>query len=149
MKVVIRSLVIDDMEPLAALYHQFWGEESDTQAMRRTFSALAQNEDYILLGAALDEVLVGSVMGVVCHELYGDCKPFLVLENMVVDQACRGKGIGKLLFAALEQQAAEKSCTQVILVTETQRAEACAFYESLGFHPTANRGYKKKIGSTT
>jgi hypothetical protein len=31
------------------------------------------------------------------------------------------------------------------LVTETDRKDACNFYESVGFDPIKNKGYKKKI----
>jgi len=79
------------------------------------------------------------------EELYGDCKPFLVIENMIVDSKYRKKGIGKMLIEQIEKQAKIKGCSQIILVTEMNRHDACGFYESIGFHPTANKGYKKKL----
>jgi len=87
-------------------------------------------------------------MGIVCDELYGNCKPFLVVENMVVDRNYRRKGIGKMLFEELEKQAKIKECSQIILVTDTEREAACRLYESMGFHPTINKGYKKKLSQT-
>ena len=142
---LIRELSVDDMEALSALYFQFWNEISDVQKMKESFRAM-QDGNYILLGAVDGNRLVGSVMGVVCRELYGDCAPFLVIEDMIVDQGYRNRGAGKLLFKELEKQAIVKGCAQVILVTETDRKDACGFYESVGFHPTANKGYKKKLG---
>ena len=143
---LIREMQSGDMDALSGLYSQFWNETSNLQRMRETFVRLQNNGAYILLCAIEQNRLVGSVMGVVCEELYGECAPFLVVENMVVDRTCRKKGVGKLLFAELERRAKEKGCTQVILVTETERKDACGFYESAGFHPTANKGYKKKLG---
>jgi len=142
----IRDLTLDDMECLAELYFQFWRERSDVQKMKNSFQAMQGDGAYILLGAMDEDRLIGSVMGIVCRELYGDCTPFLVLEDMIVDESCRGRGIGKLLFGALENQARQRGCTQIILVTEANRKDAHKFYESVGFHPTANRGYKKKLG---
>jgi len=142
----IRAMQAADLQTLARLYRQFWGEASDLHAMEQKFRALRDNEAYILLCAEEDGQVIGSVMGVVCEELYGDCKPFLVLENMIVDQTLRQKGVGRRLFEELEHRALEKNCVQMILVTEQERADACAFYESLGFHPTHNKGYKKKLG---
>ena len=111
--------------------------------MKNKFFELQQNDAYILLCAVEKDNIAGSVMGIICEELYGDCQPFLLLENMIVDSAYRKKGIGKALFVELEKRAKSKGCRQIILVTETNRKDACAFYESLGFHPTANKGYKK------
>jgi len=39
-----------------------------------------------LLSAVENSLLIGSAMGVICGELYGDCRPFLVLENMIVEK---------------------------------------------------------------
>ena len=57
----------------------------------------------------------------------------------------RNKGIGKALIVELEKIAIDKSCTQIILVTETDRVDACKFYESAGYSPTKNKGFKKKL----
>lgn len=141
----IRNLKLEDMESLSKLYYQFWNEDSDIQKMKNKFIELQNSGAYILLCAVEKERLVGSVMGIICEELYGDCKPFLVVEDMVVDNNYRKKGIGKMLFEELERRAKLKGCAQVILVTETEREDACGFYESMGFHPTANKGYKKKL----
>jgi len=142
---IIRQLIIEDIEPLSKLYYQFWNEDSDAQKMKDKFTQLQNNNAYIFLCAVENEKIIGSVMGIVCEELYGDCMPFLVAENMVVDNTFRKKGIGKALFEELEKRAKGRGCTQIILVTETERKDACGFYESTGFHPTANKGYKKKL----
>jgi len=141
----IRALTVDDMESLSRLYYQFWNESSDVRKMKASFHAMQSDGAYILLGAEEEGELIGSVMGVVCRELYGDCSPFLVLEDMIVDRQCRNRGVGKLLFGELKKQAISKGCTQIILVTDSSRTDAQRFYESVGFHPTANKGYKKKL----
>jgi len=113
--------------------------------MKNKFNQLQSSDFYILLCAEESNALLGSVMGIICEDLYGDCMPFLVVENMIIDSAYRKRRIGKALFAELEERAKNKGCTQIILVTETERKDACGFYESIGFHPTVNKGYKKKI----
>ncbi|MCL2141530.1 MAG: GNAT family N-acetyltransferase [Methanimicrococcus sp.] len=141
--VEIRTLEIGDMASLAKLNRHFWNEESDVEEMERKFCDLQNNPSYIFLCAVEGAELVGSIMGIVCDELYGTCKPFLVVENMVVDPKYRRKGIAKLLFEELEKQSVIKGCRYAILVTDTEREGACKFYESVGFHPTKNKGYKK------
>jgi ribosomal protein S18 acetylase RimI-like enzyme len=141
----IRDLQVEDIKSLSELYYQFWNENSDIQKMKTKFIKLHNDSTYIFLCAIENEKLVGSVMGIVCEELYGDCKPFLVIENMIVDKTCRKKGVGKTLFAELEKRAKDRDCTQIILVTETEREDACGFYESVGFHPTMHKGSKKKL----
>ena len=84
-------------------------------------------------------------MGVICGELYGDCKPFMVLENMIVDVRFRKMGVGKALISELENRAARQNCSQIILVTDSNRIDACEFYESAGYNPDTHKGFKKKL----
>ncbi len=140
----IRPMQRKDLSQLADLYRQFWGEESNLEIMNRQFDRLAADDTHLLLCAVEGEHLLGSVTGILCEDLYGDCRPFLLVENMVVDQNCRRKGIGRLLLAALEKQAKRRSCVQMLRVTEAARQDACAFYEAYGFQRD-HKGYKKRI----
>ena len=140
----IRKLEKNDMKRLAGLYEQFWHETSDVSKMEAQFDVLERENSHIILGAEEEGVLIGSVMGVICKELYGDCRPFLVIENMIVDGAGRRKGVGSALLSEMEKQAKERHCTQMILVTEIERSDACGFYEAFGFQKN-NKGYKKKL----
>ncbi|TGE38877.1 GNAT family N-acetyltransferase [Desulfosporosinus fructosivorans] len=141
---IVRDMIKEDIPQLALLYKQFWGEESSIETMYVKFYKFQENGSHILLSAVEDNQLIGSVMGVICEELYGDCKSFLVLENMIVDKKYRNRGIGKALIMELEIRAAEK-CNQIILVTETNRIDACRFYESVGYKPEIHKGFKKKL----
>jgi len=136
-----------DLEPLAALYKQFWGEESSLDKMRATFARLRTDRDYVFLAAKVDGRLVGSVMGIACEELYGQCRPFMVVEDVIVDRAHRRKGIGTALMRELERRAADRGCSYIIFVTESDRVDAVRFYGSLGYSPDAHKGFKKRLVS--
>jgi GNAT superfamily N-acetyltransferase len=143
----IHRLTEDDLEPLAALYKQFWGETSSLDAMHTTFARLQANPNYLLLGAKRSRQLVGSAMGIICEELYGECKPFMVVEDVIVDKAHRRKSIGSVLMRELEQHAADAGCSYIIFVTESERADAHRFYDSLGYESDAYRGFKKRLNA--
>ena len=142
---IMREMIADDIPQLAQLYKQFWNEESCIETMYEKFNQFLRNSSHILISAVENKQLIGSVMGVLCGELYGYCKPFMVLENMIVDKEYRNKGVGKALICELERKAADKNCTQIILVTETNRTDACEFYQSVGYSPDSHKGYKKKL----
>ena len=142
---IIRDMMVDDIPQLEKLYRQFWGEESSIETMNKQFEKLLKNESHIFLVAIENNKLIGSVMGVICGELYGDCKPFLVLENMIVDKNYRNRGVGKALVSELEKIAANRNCSQVIFVTESNRVDAVKFYESAGYSSETHVGFKKKL----
>ena len=142
----IAKLTEQDLESLSQLYKQFWNEESDVTKMHAVFQRLATNPDYMFLGAKRNGQLVGSVMGIVCEELYGQCQPFMVVEDVVVDEGDRRQGVGSRLMVELERRAADRGCSYIIFVTEEDRTTARRFYESLGYSPDKYKGFKKRLG---
>ncbi len=133
-----------DLDAIARLHMHFWGEASDVPAMAETLTRLEADRDHALLAARLDGVCVGTATGVVCHGLYGGSDSYLVIEDVVVDPACRRQGIATALLGELERFAREHDCNQMILLTESVRADASALYESAGFESRWT-GFKKKL----
>ena len=141
----IGRLIEDDLAPLSKLFEQFWGEESSLEKMKLTFSRLKSNPAYILLTAKQDRKLMGFAMGVICEELYGDCSPFIVMEDLIVDKNHRRNGAGSALVRELEKYAIGFKCCQIIFVTESDRADAHQFYKSLGYDFEPYKGFKKRM----
>lgn len=143
----IRYMIEEDIPQLSTLYEQFWGDKSDTEKMRTQYKKLLGAGTHIFLSAVDEGKLIGSVMGVICEELYGECRPFLVIENMIVDKNSRRTGAGRALLSELERRARERGCTQMILVTESNREDACGFYEALGFPKDKKKDIRRNFYS--
>jgi ribosomal protein S18 acetylase RimI-like enzyme len=143
--IIIAELGEGDLDALAGLYEQFWGEAGSRAKMRAVFRRLTDNPDYVFLVAKKNDVLVGSVMGIVCEELYGECAPFMVVEDVIVDRQHRREGIGSALMRALELRAEQRGCAYLLFVTERERQEAIDFYRSLGYDSEAYQGFKKRL----
>jgi ribosomal protein S18 acetylase RimI-like enzyme len=144
----IERLRINDLFPLSELFRQFWGENTSLEKMRVTYAKLATNPSYILLAAKQSARLVGFAMGNICEEHYGDCRPFMVIEDLIVDQNQRRSGVGAALMRELEKCAIDHVCCQIIFITEANRREALRFYGALGFEFEPYKGFKKRIGSS-
>lgn len=132
------------MEAIGRLHAHFWGEVSDVAAMAETLGRLDSDPHHLLLAARIDGECVGTATGVICHGLYGGFDTYLVIEDVVVDPDHRRLGVGSALLVELERIARERSCKQMILLTEACRADAAALYESAGFLGEW-RGFKKKL----
>jgi hypothetical protein len=63
--------------------------------MGPTFSRLTTNPAYLLLAAKQDDRLVGFAMGIVCEELYGNCKPFMAIEDLIKESKSDWETAGK------------------------------------------------------
>jgi ribosomal protein S18 acetylase RimI-like enzyme len=143
----IERLTQNDLSALSELFRQFRGENTSMDIMHVTYSKISKNPSYLLLAAKQSDHLVGFAMGIFCEEIYGDCKPFMVIEDLIVDKNQRRHGIGAELMRELEQCAIDHDCYQIIFITESDRIEALKFYRALGYEFEPYKGFKKRIGT--
>lgn len=135
-----------DLAELALLYEELGVAASNLKKMTENFDWMQTNSDYFLLGARdVNNKLVGSLLAIVCRDVSGECRPFMVLENMIVSGICRGMGIGKQLIQQAECIARQRGCFYIMLVSGSQRKEAHRFYESLGYSIGVVQGFKKYL----
>ena len=67
------------------------------------------------------------------------------LEDFVVDQSARGKGIGNLLFNAYEDWAREKGCKNLEFTCGQGREAAQQFYRDHGAETYDTNFFRKKL----
>lgn len=134
-----------DLDALALLLEELSGDPTNRKRMIRELRAILDDHSYILLGARLDGVLAGTAMGILCRDLIGDCRPFMVVENVIVSASVRGSGVGTALMNALEREADARGCLYINIVSSMHRAGAHRFYESLGYPADAARGFRKYL----
>jgi ribosomal protein S18 acetylase RimI-like enzyme len=141
----IKRIESNDLKDLSLLFEELSGKKTDFEIMVKNFEWINKNEDYIILGANYNGELVGSLMGIICHDLVGECKPFMVIENVIVSNNLRGKGIGKKLMTEIEKIGKERNCYYIMFVSGSQRKDAHKFYESLGYKLDEVQGFKKYL----
>lgn len=141
----IRELKEEDLGEVGKLYALFWGDKMNLSKMKEKFSQVSQNDKYIFLVAEKDQKILGTIQGIICEELYGECMPFLVMENFVVDESFQGNGIGRKLLCELERIGKQKNCSQIVFITESDRKDTVKFYEKVGFDSTTHKGFKKTL----
>lgn len=142
---VIRPAAAADLDGLAALLEELMGEPTDRTAMGERFARMKVAGNYHILVAERAGAVVGTVMGIVCLDIAAACRPFMLIENVVVAERARGRGIGKALMDAVERIAAAEDCSYIIFVSGAKRTGAHAFYASIGYGPEAAKGFKKYL----
>ncbi|SYX82992.1 GNAT family N-acetyltransferase [Paenibacillus alvei] len=143
--ITIRSIKENELLALSQLYQELMGLQTNQSKLEQVYRTIQHNEQYIILGAFDEEQLVGSLMGIICHDLVGDCKPFMVIENVIVSPVVRRQGVGKKLMQEIENMARQRDCYYIIFVSGEQRKEAHQFYERLGFKDEKVEGYRKHL----
>jgi len=142
--VIIDNITGNDLPQLAKLYGELANRAIDPNGMKETFEKIAASDDYFLLGARnRDGRLVGTIMGVLCHDLVKECRPFMVMENLVVDAEWHRKGIGSLLMEKIESIARQRNCIFMEFCSSSFRTGAHAFYKESGYDPGEVKGFRK------
>lgn len=141
----LQIATVDDLQSLAQLYEELSGEETDSCKMKENFKFMESNPNYIILTAKEDNLVVGSVMGIICLDLVHKCKPFMVIENVIVKSIWRGRGIGKMLMEEMEKIGRMRDCYYTMLVSGGQRTAAHQFYRTIGYDKDLVQGFKKYL----
>jgi len=133
----------NDLPELAELFKELTGNEQFIQRMEKNYFLIENNNDYIILGAKIDNRLAGSLMGIVCLDFADECRPFMLIENVVVLKQFQGQGIGKELMRCIENICIERNCSYNLFVSGSHRKDAHEFYKSIGYELNVVQGFKK------
>lgn len=144
MNLTFRPVNTGDLEPFSVLMDQLSERASSMKLLEKQIRKAQENPDMYLLAAVTEEgELAGSLIGLLCADFCGDCRPVMFVENVVTLEKYRGKGVGRRMFAAIEAWGREKHCSYIVLVSAMNRTGAHAFYEAIGY--TEAKGYKKYL----
>jgi GNAT superfamily N-acetyltransferase len=136
----IRPARTDDLPALVRLLGVLFSLEADFSAdedRQRWGLALmlADRRSRVVLVAVREATVVGMVTGqLVISTAEGG--PSALVEDMVVDEAARGRGAGRALLEAVEAWAAEHGATRLQLLADRENADALEFYRRSGWRPT-------------
>lgn len=138
----IEKLRIEGIPELIKLYYELVPVKNAVDILQKKYQEILRNNDYIILVAKDNGTVVGTAMGICCKTLVFEDENFLVIEDVIVSEKFRGRGIGRKLFEALDCFALEKNCAYSILVSSDFRLGAHAFYEKIGFTDGV-KGFRK------
>ena len=141
----IEKLKEKDLKDLIFLYKDAFGTETNYDKMYAAFRKVEKDINHIILCAKSDGKVVGSVLGVICYELIGDCTPFMVIEDVAVLCSYRRQGIARQLLQKLEEHAKMQNCNMILFVSSKHRTGAHRLYESLGYGIDGVNGYRKRL----
>lgn len=139
---VVRAAGAADLDVLLDLYRQLADDRPESLPGDRVLSAavfariLADRRRHVLVAEAAGRVVGTAEMLVVDNLTHGG-RPWVAVENVVVDQAARGRGVGRALMDEVLARTRAVGGYRIQLLSRGQRTDAHAFYRSLGFETSA------------
>jgi GNAT superfamily N-acetyltransferase len=150
MTISIESACAGDMEAMVKLLGLLFSIEQDFSpdetAQRQGLQQLLNTPEQAQIFVAQDEA--ARVIGMVSAQLVistavGAHSAWI--EDMVVLEAYRGRGVGKALLARATEWAKSKGAKRVQLIADADNAPALYFYKQLGWQPTRLFAWKKLV----
>ena len=136
----IRPAGAADLDAMVRLLAQLFAIEADFHAdaerQRRGLGLLLARRDR---AAVLVAERGGAVVGMVTAQLVvstAEGALSALVEDMVVDEAERGGGVGRGLLGAIEAWAVASGATRLQLLADGGNAPALRFYERMGWRGT-------------
>jgi GNAT superfamily N-acetyltransferase len=131
---LIRSLRSTDVAAVCGLLQQL-GYAISAAELAERIDRVGASETHFAAVAEEGETIVGLIHA---FERLALEKPHAVLvQSLVVDQAARKAGVGRLLLGVVEDWARERGLRHIALYTRVEREGAHAFYERLGYRKLA------------
>lgn len=129
--------------------------KSDPLAFARDFEEEAQKHPIDYIKSLLERILFfaereGKLIGFCgMGQFSGNRKKHLAdVGPLYVDSAYRGKGIGKQLMIAVEEEAKRKGVKKLKLSVNVKQKDAVAFYKKMGFRKVGTLKNELRIGNT-
>lgn len=142
-QITIRQVEIKDVNDLAVLFEELSGWPSNINKLVEKIDKMKKSECHAFFVACDGERVVGTSVGYLLDDVCGECRPFLVIENVIVHSDYQGRGVGRMIFDALEEYARMKDTRYIMLASENKRGGAHHFYDKLGYYRAV--AFKKKL----
>ncbi|MBI2724126.1 MAG: GNAT family N-acetyltransferase [Chloroflexi bacterium] len=101
------------------------------------FQAIDTDPRQQLLVVEVDGAVAGTLALIIVPNLGHHGRPWAMVENVVVDEPLRGRGLGATLMRHVMDEAQVAGCYKLVLTSRRQRESAHRFYARLGFEATS------------
>jgi GNAT superfamily N-acetyltransferase len=139
----LRHATRDDLDALLALYAQL--NPGDVAAPRERLAAILErivaSDDLAIVVATQHDVVVATCYLNVIPNLTRGGASYAVIENVVVDAAHRGTGLGQAVVRRALDEAWRRGCYKALLQTGSRDPAVHRFYKACGFDSQEKTGF--------
>lgn len=134
----VRTATSDDAAAVLSLLAELGYSDNDEESVRLRLESWVAEPSGTALVAEHDNAVVG-VVAVASVPFLERAGRWGRIVAIVTSQAVRRQGCGRLLMAHAEEAARRFGCVQMEVSSANRRADAHAFYTSLGYENWADR----------
>lgn len=133
MFISIRRCEIEDLPSVYALYRQLHREDTTSLVdMEKVFWSMREYPECNLMVVGTRSGILGTFVLYVLPNMTHFGRSAAIIENIVVDEAYRGKGIGRAMLEYSCNYAKARNCYKLSLTSNAKREDAHEFYRRCG-----------------
>jgi len=140
---MIREIQPNERNGLLRLYTQLHGNAipEDTEALSTLWQRILNDPDHHIVVAVEDGRIVSSCVCVIIPNLTHNQQPYALIENVITDEAYRGKGLATACLDYAREIARRENCYKMMLLTGSKEASTHHFYQRAGYNANDKTAY--------
>jgi predicted N-acetyltransferase YhbS len=131
----VRVLTPADLDRIVSIDQALTGRNRRAWYERKLTRALSGSDVRISLGAVVDGILVGALLGEVQYGEFGQPEPVALLDTLLVDRGFARRGVGRALFDQLLKNLSALRIEKIRTEVGWTEQELVAFLAHAGFAP--------------
>ena len=143
--VTVRTLTNADVARLVRMDERATGRNRSAWYEGKVRLALVDSDLRISLGAEVDGILVGALLGTLQYGEFGVPEPVAVLDTILVDSDFRGRGIGTAMFDQLVKNLEALGIDRLRTEVEWNHRDLIGFLGARGFGPAPRLVLEKSL----
>lgn len=133
---MLREIQYDDFDGLMQLYTQLHDNPfpAKTQEILTLWQQILDDPNHHIIVAEEDGCIVSSCVCVIIPNLTHGQRPYALIENVITDEAHRGKGLASACLNYAKDIAVHENCYKMMLLTGSKLDSTLRFYERAGYN---------------
>jgi ribosomal protein S18 acetylase RimI-like enzyme len=144
--VTIRALTMSDCTRLVRMDHAISGRNRQSWYEGKLRRALEEADVRVSLGAEVDGVLVGALMGSVHYGEFGQPEPVAILDTALVDPRYARRGIATAMLESLVRNLSALRIERLRTEVSWDEFDLLGFFARAGFKPVPRLVLELPIG---
>lgn len=133
---MIREIQRSDLKGLLELYMQLHDNPmpEESPELLEKWNRILDDKDHHIIVAEEDGRIVSSCVCVIIPNLTHEQRPYAFVENVITDEAYRGKGLATKCLEYAKDIAFKENCYKMMLLTGSKNPGTLDFYRNAGYN---------------
>lgn len=135
---MVREAKKEDLAEVLQLYLDLHEKSIPEQSehLISTWNQIVEDKNHHLLVNIVNNKIVSSCVCVIIPNLTRNVRPYAFIENVVTNEAYRGKGYATECLNYAKDIAVKENCYKMMLLTGSKKLQTLEFYKNAGYNST-------------